>query len=120
MMGMPFSISNALSTFMCSMNDILKPCICVIVYFDDILVYSRTGNEHVEHLTWIFAILKEYKLYANLKKCSFFTYNIVSLGYIVTNGTNGLSCYKLIFLLLSIKLAFRMSWSMHLVGKMYC
>ena len=84
-MVMPFSPSNAPSIFMGFMNDILKPCIgiCVVVYLMTYLLIAEM-REHVEHLTWIFTIFREHKLYVNLKKCGFFTNIIVFLGYIVT------------------------------------
>ena len=85
-MVMPFGLPNAPSTFIRFMNHILKPCIrnSVVVYFDDILVYSKNESDHLEHLYKIFAMLRVQKLYANLKKCSFFTDNIIFLGYVVT------------------------------------
>ena len=54
-----------------------------VVYFDDILVYSKSLNDHVEHLRRVFELLREYKFYANTKKCIFAIDQVGFLGYVV-------------------------------------
>ena len=83
---MSFGLSNPPSTFMRFMNHFLKSCIgnFVVVYFDDILIYSKNSMEHLEHMRQLFYILREQRLFANLKKFDFYADKIIFLGYVAT------------------------------------
>jgi hypothetical protein len=83
---MPFGLTNAPSTFMRLMNEVLHSFIgkFVVVYFDDILIYSKSLDEHIEYLCAVFGALREARLFANLEKWTFCTDRVAFLGYVVT------------------------------------
>ncbi|GJY61122.1 putative reverse transcriptase domain-containing protein [Tanacetum coccineum] len=87
---MPFGLTNAPAIFMDLMNRVCRPYLdkFVIVFIDDILIYSKTQEEHVEHLRLILGLLKKEKLYARFSKCEFWLREVQFHGHVI-NG-NGI------------------------------
>ena len=84
---MPFRLTNAPSTFMRLMHHVLRPFIrkCVVVYFDDILIYSLSLEDHEKHVRQVLETLRKEKLYANFAKCVFAIDHIDFLGFVVSS-----------------------------------
>ncbi|XP_073130858.1 uncharacterized protein [Henckelia pumila] len=85
-MVMPFGLTNAPAVFMDLMNRVFKPFLdkFVVVFIDDILVYSPSEEDHKEHLRLTLQTLREKELYAKFKKCEFWLKSVTFLGHIIS------------------------------------
>jgi len=83
---MPFGLTNAHAAFMDLMNKVFRPYRdkFVVVFIDDILIYSKDRDEHANHLRMVLQTLKEHQFYGKLKKCEFSLEEVVFLGHVVT------------------------------------
>ena len=83
---MPFGLTNAPAYFMDLMNRVFKAYLdqFVIVFIDDILVYSKTIEEHQEHLRIVLSTLQGHQLYAKKSKCEFWLDSVQFLGHVVS------------------------------------
>nr|GFD06215.1 putative reverse transcriptase domain-containing protein [Tanacetum cinerariifolium] len=87
---MPFDLTNTPAVFMDLMNRVCRPYLdkFVIVFIDDILIYCKTQEEHVEHLRLVLGLFKKEKLYAKFSNCKFWLREVQFLGHVI-NG-NGI------------------------------
>ncbi|CAN4119868.1 unnamed protein product [Withania somnifera] len=83
---MSFGLTNAPAAFMDLMHRVLKPYLdlFVIVFIDDILLYSRSKSDHERHLALILRTPREHKLYAKFSKCEFWLESVAFLGHVVS------------------------------------
>lgn len=83
---MPFGLTNALTVFMDLMNRVFQPYLdlFVVVFIDDMLIYSKTEIEHDEHLGVVLEMLREKQLYAKFSKCKLWLSKVSFLGHVVT------------------------------------
>jgi hypothetical protein len=85
---MPFGLTNTPAYFMYLMNKVFMDYLdkFFVVFIDDILVYSRSEEEHKEHLHLALQKLQEHRLYAKLSKCKFWMKQVAFLGHIISKG----------------------------------
>ncbi|WRX08486.1 Reverse transcriptase domain - like 6 [Theobroma cacao] len=83
---MSFGLTNAPAAFMDLMNRVFKPYLdkFVVVFIDDILIYSKSREEHEQHLKIVLQILREHRLYAKFSKCEFWLESVAFLGHVVS------------------------------------
>ena len=87
---MPFGLTNAPSTFQNLMNDVFKGYLrkFILVFFDDILIYNKTWEDHLSHVKTVLVILEFNKLFVKFSKCKFGITEAEYLGHIISRGVS--------------------------------
>ena len=96
-MVMFFGMTNSPATFQTMMNDIFWNLIVegiVVVYLDDILIFTKTEEEHAQAVQWVLQVLKENKLFLCLKKCEFYKQWIEYLGLVISENEVSMDLVK--------------------------
>jgi hypothetical protein len=93
----PFGLTNAPTTFMCLMNNVLRNFLdrVLLVFIDDIIIYSKNREDHEEHLKLVLQLLREHRLYVNLSKCDFFQKQVHYLGHVISKEGVEIDPYKI-------------------------
>lgn len=83
---MPFGLTNAPATFQSLMTEVLQKFLrkCVLVFFDDILIYSKSWSEHLQHLKAVLSTLRDHSLKIKRSKCAFATTSVHYLGHVIS------------------------------------
>jgi hypothetical protein len=95
---MPFGLSNAPTTFQALMNDVLHPYLrrFVLVFFDDILIYSSSWAEHLQHISIVLNELRVHQLHLKRSKCSFGVPSVAYLGHVVSEAGVAMDADKVV------------------------
>ena len=95
---MPFGLTNAPAAFIDLINRVFKPQLdkFVVVFIDDILIYSRSKEEHEQRLRVVLQILREKRLYAKFKKCEFWLSSVSFLGHVVSKDRVSVDSTKVV------------------------
>lgn len=85
---MPYGVTGGPATFQYVMNSVLAPLLrkCVVVFIDDILIYSKTWSEHLQHIREVLELLRHHQLKVKLSKCAFAQKQIQYLGHVISKG----------------------------------
>ncbi|KAK9922679.1 hypothetical protein M0R45_031133 [Rubus argutus] len=121
---MPFGLTNAPSTFQALMNDVFRDYLrkFVLVFFDDILVYSASMEDHIHHLFLVFQKLRDHQLKVKMSKCSFGVSQVEYLGHVISKHGVAVDpsedCkYCTVGAAQDIKGATRVSWTRRILSK---